>query len=65
MVDFENRKVVYVVKDDVAEVREVNLGTVVGDRVLVLDGIAVGERFIVAGHRNVANGQRIVESEVS
>ena len=65
MIDFENRKVVYVVNQDVAEIREVTLGTVVGDRVLVLAGIEAGDRYIVAGQRNVADGQRVVESEVS
>jgi membrane fusion protein (multidrug efflux system) len=65
IVDFENRKVLYVVAGDVAELREVTLGPVLGDRVLILTGIEAGERFIVAGQQNVANGQRVAENEVS
>lgn len=65
VVDFESRKVVYVVTESVAELREVELGPVVGDRVLIIEGVSAGERYIVAGQQQVADGQRVVESGVS
>jgi membrane fusion protein (multidrug efflux system) len=65
VIDFESRKVIYVVADGVAELREVSLGPVVGDRVVLTEGIAAGERLVVAGQQQVANGQRVVEGEVS
>ena len=64
VVEFENQKVIYVVQDGIAEQRQVTLGPVVGDRVLISAGIAAGERYIVAGQQHVADGQRVVESEV-
>ena len=65
VVDFENRKVVYVVNDDIAELREVELGPVVAERVVVVGGIAAGERLVVAGQQQVADGQRVVEGGAS
>ena len=63
VVDFESRKVVYVVVDGVAQLREVTLGPVVGNRVLVAQGLDAGDRYIVAGLQQVADGQRVAESE--
>ena len=63
VVDFESRKVVYVVTDGIAELREVTLGPVVGKRVLITEGLASGDRYIVAGQQHVADGQRVIESE--
>jgi len=63
IVDFESRKIVYVVHDGIAELREVTLGAVLNQRVLVTEGLVAGDRYIVAGQQNVADGQRVVESE--
>jgi len=63
VVDFESRKVVYVVTDGIAELRVVTLGPVVGKRVLVTEGLVSGDRYIVAGQQRVADGQRVVESK--
>lgn len=65
VVDFENQKVVYVVADGRAERREVELGPVVGARVVVEKGVSRGERLVVAGQRQVADGQLVVEGEAS
>jgi len=65
VVDFENRKVIYVVTDDIVELREVSLGQVVGDRVIITEGAEPGERLIVAGQQQVADGQRVVEGGTS
>ncbi len=63
VIDFERRKVVYVVVEGVAELREVTLGPVLDQRVLVTAGLAAGDRFVVAGQQHVADGQRVIESE--
>jgi membrane fusion protein (multidrug efflux system) len=61
LVDFESRKVLYVVRDGRAERRTVTLGPVVGSRVAIEGGLEPGERVIVAGQQQVADGQRVVE----
>jgi membrane fusion protein (multidrug efflux system) len=63
VVDFERRKVVYVVNEDVAELREVTLGPVVGQRVLITEGLNAGDRYVVTGQQGVADGQRVAESK--
>jgi membrane fusion protein (multidrug efflux system) len=63
VVDFENEKVVYVVEGDRAERRAVKLGPVVGARVVVEEGVERGDRLVVAGQQQVADGQRVVEGE--
>jgi RND family efflux transporter MFP subunit len=45
--------------DTVAEVREVVLGPARRNLVVVEDGVAVGERLIVVGHKDVEDGDRI------
>ncbi len=55
---------VYVVKsDDSAELRQVNLGQRQGDNVVVLKGVAAGERVILRGQLTVMPGAKVhVES---
>ena len=43
--------------------RVVELGPVVGARVVIEEGVADGERLVVAGQQQVADGQRVIESE--
>ncbi len=64
IVDFERHKVVYVVEEGIARMRQIALGPLVGDRIVVEDGLAAGDQVIVAGQQQVAEGQRVVESEV-
>ena len=63
VVDFENQKVVYVVNGDRAERRAIELGPVVGARVVIEEGVARGESVVVAGQQQVADGQRVVEGD--
>lgn len=63
VIDFEDRKVIYVVNDGVAQLREVTLGPVMAQRVVVTSGLSSGDRFVVAGQQSVADGQRVIESE--
>jgi membrane fusion protein (multidrug efflux system) len=63
VIDFESRKIVYVVTDGIAELREITLGPILNQRVLVTEGLSAGDRYIVAGQQHVADGQRVIESE--
>lgn len=44
---------------DVARVRPVTLGAAQGNRVVIHDGLEPGDRLIVVGHKQVADGDRI------
>lgn len=59
VIPLEEGKVVYVVKEDRAERREVDLGLIKGREVQVLRGLEVGDRLIVEGHRYVGPGQAV------
>lgn len=63
MVDFERERVVYVVSDGRTSRRSVELGPVVGDRVVVVAGLEPGDRVVVGGQLRVAEGQAVVEVE--
>jgi membrane fusion protein (multidrug efflux system) len=51
---------VYLANGDTANWRPVVLGDVVRDQVVVSTGLAVGDRIIIAGHRNLADGDAIL-----
>ncbi|MCP3960371.1 MAG: efflux RND transporter periplasmic adaptor subunit [bacterium] len=59
VVELEDAKVVYVVEDERAVQRAVELGTVLDDEVVVAKGLSAGERLIVEGQRQVSPGQRV------
>lgn len=63
LVDFERERVVYVVSDGRASRRSVELGPVLGDRVVVVDGLEPGDRVVVGGQQRVAEGQAVDEVE--
>lgn len=65
VVEFETGKFVYVVQSGRASRREVDLGPIVGERVVVESGLAAGERVVVSGHLQVADGQRVEEAAAS
>ena len=65
LVDFERERVVYVVNDGRTGRRPVELGPVVGDRVVVVSGLEPGDRVVVGGQQQVAEGQAVVEAEES
>ncbi len=62
VVDLEKERVVYVVEDQRAVRRTVELGAVFGDEVVVARGLEAGERLIVEGQRQVSPGQRVTET---
>lgn len=55
----EGGKVVLVEQDGVARLRVVTPGPVVGDRLLIRDGLVAGERLIVRGQQLVADGAKV------
>jgi membrane fusion protein (multidrug efflux system) len=59
VIPMEDGMAVYVVSATQAERREIQLGTIKGDRVQVLSGLKTGDQLIVAGHRFVAPGQKV------
>lgn len=50
---------VYVVQDSVARLRPVTLGATFGDKVEVTGGLQEGERVVVAGQMNLADGTKV------
>jgi len=52
--------VVYVVKADRVERRAVRLGAVDGELIEVVTGLSAGERVVVDGPADLADGDRIV-----
>lgn len=55
-----NTQGVYVVEDATAVWREVELGEVVRDQVVVSTGVGVGDRVVVNGHRSLADGDDVL-----
>jgi membrane fusion protein (multidrug efflux system) len=60
VLDLEASKAVYVVEGDRAQRREVTLGPVVGEEV-VIEGLTAGARVIVEGQHVVGPGQKVEE----
>ena len=59
VIPMEDSKAVYVVNSEEAQRRQVELGVIKGDHVLVKSGLEPGDRLIIAGHRFVAPGQKV------
>ncbi|QXQ05029.1 MdtA/MuxA family multidrug efflux RND transporter periplasmic adaptor subunit [Sphingosinicellaceae bacterium] len=51
---------VYVVKDRTAELRTVNVGPAIGDRVAVMSGLKVGETVVTEGADRLTDGGKVV-----
>jgi membrane fusion protein (multidrug efflux system) len=63
LVDQGGRKVAYVAEQDVARLREVRLGPVIGELVVIEAGLVPGERLLVQGQHLVADGAAIAVAE--
>lgn len=59
IVELEDERIVYVVQDGRAVRRPVELGMVLGDDVVVADGLAAGDEVIVEGQGQVSPGQSV------
>jgi len=54
-----NRQVAVVSSDDQVEMRNVEMGTTVGERWIVKKGIELGERVVVEGLQKIRNGMKV------
>ena len=64
LVDLGGREAVFVVLDGRAQRREIELGPVVGQQVVVRRGLAAGERVVVEGQQGLGQGQPVTEEGV-
>jgi hypothetical protein len=60
LVDLGERKALWVVEDGRAVRRDVTLGPVIGEEVVV-EGLVAGTRVIVEGRHRVGEGQKVEE----
>jgi membrane fusion protein (multidrug efflux system) len=63
IIDFEDYRAVYVVEDGQAQLRRVELGPIVGEKAVVTSGVVDGDKVIIAGLQQVADGLRVIEGE--
>ncbi len=54
-----NGRFVFVVEDGIAKKREVQLGSVEADKVVLLEGVSQGESLVIQGQRDLIDGQKI------
>ena len=59
----DGRDILYVVRGDLVERRAVRLGTTVGNQVDIVAGLTAGERVVVAGPADLADGDRVTVLE--
>lgn len=59
VVTYDDERFVFVENGGFAESRPVEVGFFQGDYIHVVDGVAPGERLIVAGHRELRDGQAV------
>jgi len=63
IISMENQRFVAVEENGEAHIRAIEVGRIVGDRVHVTKGLAAGEHLIVAGQRDLREGQRVIQSD--
>ena len=59
IIEEKNGRSVFVARDGKAEKRQVKLGAMEGDRVVISDGVSFGEKLIIVGQRELNDGQPI------
>ena len=59
IVNRRGKQLVYVVMDDIAEIRPVQLGEAVGTRFVVISGLKPGELTVIRGNERLRPGQRV------
>lgn len=60
--DEHGNYVVVVNDENIAEQRRVDLGDVMGEKQIVLDGVTAGEKVIIQGLQKIKNGQKVKAS---
>ena len=53
---------VFVTSGDIAEWRDVTLGDVIHDQVVVTSGLSEGDRVVITGHRDLVDGDPLIVS---
>lgn len=61
----ENERFAVVAEEGVARLRRIQVGGLHGDRVHVTEGLSAGERLIVAGHRDLRDGEPVAITEIA
>lgn len=56
ILDYEQKKVVYVVEDDKAKMKEIKVGLTLGERAEILAGLTEGEALVVKGQYGIKEG---------
>ena len=59
----ENQRFALVVENGVARIRQIQVGVLEGDRVHVTEGLRPGDTLIIAGHRDLRDGQPVTITE--
>ena len=59
LVDRDRRRVVFVVEEGVAHIREPLLAAGFSNRLHILDGLSAGDRVVIAGQRNLLDGTAV------
>ncbi len=59
VIRFEDHDAVYVVEDDRAVLRQIGLGPLLGERVLVNSGLVAGDEVVVEGQSGISDGQPV------
>lgn len=54
-----NGRFAFVVEGDIAKKREVKLGAVEADKVVLLEGVSQGESLVIQGQRDLIDGQKV------
>jgi len=55
----ENERFVYILNDNTAHYRKVELGVLDGWQVQITKGLQIGEKVIIVGHRSLEDGQKV------
>lgn len=61
LIDDDGKKSVYISDEGVARAASITTGTVIGPRIVVLEGISPGDRVVVKGQQLLTDGIRISE----
>lgn len=61
VIEFEDHQIAYVIEDSHARRRRVELGPIVGENVVVTSGVTAGDKVVVAGLQQVADGILVSE----
>ncbi len=62
LVTQRERRGVFVTSGDVATWRDVTLGDVIHDKVVVTEGLSRGDRVVITGHRDLVDGDPLIVS---